>query len=197
LVWATIAIAVPTAALVVVAWFQWCTSEKTDQTLRAGERAFVFVRHQGSQWTAAKTMSNQIVRSFIVEWENSGNSQTKNLTVDLYCIPPQAFVTANPIGILDKPTLTADRLLGPKQTIWGGVCNYTVDQLNLAKDKGYHLYVGAKANYFDIFDARHVTEYCIEITNISGQFEDMSVIPQGDLNNCGRNCADSECDKTD
>jgi hypothetical protein len=87
------------------------------------------------------------------------------------------------------------RLLGPKQTTWAGTCNYTLEQLNEVKNDGYHLYIASRADYYDIFDEHHVTEYCEELVNLTGNFEDINTIPQADLTACGRNCADKECDK--
>jgi hypothetical protein len=100
------------------------------------------------------------------------------------------------MGILD-PAIRVQRLLGPKQTTWGGTCIYSADQLDLVKNSGYHLYIGSTADYSDIFDKHHYTESCIEVVGLSKEekFEDIKVMPKGNLINCGRNCADKECDK--
>jgi hypothetical protein len=47
---------------------------KTDGTLRAGQRAFVFVKFSDSHWTKGRPSGNDMVRSFYIEWENNGNS---------------------------------------------------------------------------------------------------------------------------
>jgi hypothetical protein len=79
--------------------------------------------------------------------------------------------------------------------MWGGTCNYSTSLLKLARDNGYHLYIVSTADYFDIFDARHKTEMCVEFINIAGDFDNLEASPRMGLNNCGRNCADKECDK--
>jgi hypothetical protein len=104
---------------------------------------------------------------------------------------------ANPITLLPNPTLDVQRLLGPKQTTRGAACIYSAEQLDMIRDSGYHLYIVSTADYFDIFDKHHYTETCFELLNFSkdDKFEDVNVSPRGDVNNCGRNCADNECDK--
>jgi hypothetical protein len=98
-------------------------------------------------------------------------------------------------------------VLGPKQTTWGDQCNYSDADLDRVKDKGYHLYIAAVVDYFDIFDAHHRTEACLEVINLNGtyvrittpptgSFKDVDMLPQAQLNaSCERNCADKECDK--
>jgi hypothetical protein len=63
------------------------------------------------------------------------------------------------------------------------------------RDNGYHLYIAAVAEYFDIFDALHRTEACFELIDIAGKLEDVNIVPGNSYINCGRNCADKECDK--
>jgi hypothetical protein len=188
-------LALATMALVYVSDLQWRTLDKTDETWRAGERAFVFLTHNGAGWQQAKMIDGEIVRLFPVVWENSGNSPTRNLVVELYCLPLWPLTTGNPTTLPTKPTLREKRLLGPKQTIWGGACNYPTSLLNLVKANGYHLYIAATADYYDIFDKHHWTEACFELINLSGTFEDLNVFPAHGINNCGRNCADEECEK--
>jgi hypothetical protein len=184
-----------TGILCIVGLLQWCTLEKTDDTMRAGGRAFVFVKQSPGQWTTPRKIGNEIVHSWHIEWENSGNSQTKELILELYCVRPQKTSVADPISAYGKPTVTTQMSLGPKQTTWGGVCNYRAGELESIRTNEMHLYIGARATYFDIFDAPHVTEYCTEIIDLTGTFDDLSQRPDNRLRNCVmRNCADKECD---
>jgi hypothetical protein len=162
----TCVLAIATIGLTIVSFLQWRTLDKTDETFRAGERAFVFVTHNGAQWQPAKTINGEIFRVFPVVWENSGNSPTSRLTFELHCPEIQQSVAQNPMQLPSGPS-SVHKLLGPKQSIWAGVCGYSVQQLNLVRDNGYHLYIASTADYYDIFDAHHR----------------------------GRNCADKECDK--
>lgn len=66
--------AVATALLVLVAFLQWETLEKTDQTNREINRAFV----KGASLNISDVLLN---RFFTVVLENSGNTQAKNMEV--------------------------------------------------------------------------------------------------------------------
>jgi hypothetical protein len=193
-------LALATFGLVYVSWLQQRTLDQTDETMRAGERAFVFLKLPGDGWQKAQITNGITMRTLPVTWENSGNSPTRDLIVKLYCLPPLLTTVANPIAVASKPSLEVDLLLGSKQTAWGGACNYPAAVLDVVKDDGFHLYIAAVAHYFDIFDAPHKTEACFEVINLTGtttgSFEDANIIPQWQFTtSCGRNCADKECDK--
>jgi hypothetical protein len=211
----TFVLALATLALVIVSSLQWRTldqqahtMDRTDETMRAGERAFVFLKLPGDGWQKAQITNGRTMRTLPVTWENSGNSPARDLVVKLYCVPPQPNAVKNPITVPGQPPLDVRLLLGPKQTTWGGACNYPAAALDLIKDKGYHLYIAAVADYFDIFDAPHRTEACFEVINFTGtygniakaptgSFEDVDMIPQWQFTtSCGRNCADKECDRS-
>jgi hypothetical protein len=172
----TCVLAIATIGLTIVSFLQWRTLEKTDETWRAGERAFVFVTHNIAGWQQAKVVNGIINRTYPTVWENSGNSPTRDLVVELYCPEVQQSVVpkANGLG----------------RSVWLQCCR--VDPRSRQWD---HLYIAAVADYFDIFDAHHRTETCFEIFNLSGNLADLTVVPQYDFSNCGRNCADKECDK--
>jgi hypothetical protein len=202
----TAVLAFATVILAFVAFLQWRTldqqartMERTDGTIRTGERAFVFLKLPGDGWQKAHIANGITMRTLPVTWENSGYSPTRDLVVKLYCVPPQLNAVKNPITVLGQPPLEVRLLLGPKQTTWGGGCNYTAAGLDLVKDKGYHLYIAAVADYFDIFDEPHKTEACFEVINLTGtyvniakaptgSFEDVDIIPQWQFTtSCGRN----------
>jgi hypothetical protein len=169
----TAVLASATAFLAFVSILQWRTldqqartMERTDETWRAGERAFVFLKLPGDGWQKAQITNGGItMRTLPVTWENSGNSPTRDLVVKLYCVPPQQNAVKNPITVPGQPPLEVRLLLGSKQTTWGGACNYSAAALDLVKDKGYHLYMATVVDYFDIFDAPHKTEACFEVIN--------------------------------
>jgi cytochrome bd-type quinol oxidase subunit 2 len=81
----TCLLAIATIGLVIVSFLQWRTLDKTDETFRAGERAFVFVTHNAAEWQPAQMINGQIVRFYPVVWENSGNSPTRDLTLEMHC----------------------------------------------------------------------------------------------------------------
>ncbi len=179
----------------IIAFLQWRTLEKTDQTWKAGERAFVFARVDKAGWQPAEKIGNQVVRGFFVPIENSGNSPTKDLVVSLYCPRPTAFDVIDPITAKATPTVVSPRLLGPKQLQWAGVCNYTASELQSVRGDKLSLFVAFRADYYDIFDAHHVTEFCQTLMNfIEGDFQQLSFIPNSNFVPCkAHNCADDEC----
>jgi hypothetical protein len=199
----TAVLAFATAVLAFVSVLQWRTldqqariMDRTDETFRAGERAFVFPAPNNVGFLpATKTADGKINRWYPSVWENSGNSPTVNLVINTYCLKPLIFAEANPIKVLPNPSANVQRLLGPKQKTQGGECSYTDAQLSQVRDSGYHLYTATSADYFDIFGKHHYTETCFELGGFSkdAKFEDATVNPTFDIKNCGRNCADKEC----
>jgi hypothetical protein len=185
-----------TAILAVVAGLQWHTLDKTDATLRAGQRAFVFVKTPGN-WTVAKMVGDEARRAYFVELGNNGNSQTKNLTFSLYCPRPNVFERIDPITANKKPEVVAPRMLGPKQTIGAGICSYGASELERVRSGSVPLFIALRVIYNDIFDNFHVTEYCAILGNFGdGDFKALATIPTNDTIPCDvHNCADDECKK--
>ncbi len=184
-----------TGVLAILAFAQWYTLEKTDDTLRAGERAFVFVKQEPNSWTVARKVGDEVTRTFGVIWENNGNSQTRDMKITLWCPRPSIFETVDPITA-GKPPVFSDvaRLLGPKQYVWGGVCNYSATELEDIKAKKLPWFVAARATYYDIFGKWHRTEYCTVIFNIEGDFKNVNAVRTNDMIGCAaHNCADNEC----
>jgi hypothetical protein len=186
-------LAIATIGLAFVSFLQWRTLDKTDETFRAGERAFVFVKQ--IIWGQAQMKDGMAYRSVAPEWENNGNSQTKGLIVELNCPRPTWLTDDNPMRISDGNFGTTPRLIGPRQTTAEGSCKYSADELKTVQHNGKHLYIAGKATYDDIFDKPHVTEYCVEIVNVIGDVSAADVTPYNDTQICGRNCADEECKK--
>ena len=78
LVWTTIGIVLATGVSCGVAYLQWHTLEKTDRTLRAGERAFVYleavpISQVGDSWY------------FMPVAANNGTTQTVEFTYIASC----------------------------------------------------------------------------------------------------------------
>jgi hypothetical protein len=180
------------AATVISAGILW----KTDQTLRAGQRAFVFVKFSDSHWSQGWTVGNDTLREYYIEWENNGNSQTKDLKVSLFCPRPNAFDKEDPITSNKTPAVATPRLLGPKQSVWGGVCYYLASELESIKAQRLPMFVAARATYRDIFDESHITEYCVQITDLDGDFKTVGGRITNYSHGCAApNCADEECRK--
>jgi hypothetical protein len=161
---------------------------------RAGRQ--VFVRQLPAiQWEAAQIVDGNIVtRRAWIEWENSGNSKTRDLIIYLNCPRPQSAESPNPMTIIDRNFGSSARLLGPKQNIAGGVCTYTAENSNLRNLIGSTCMLLPRLLQ-RYFDEPHVTEYCGEIVSILGDMSDIGVTPKNAMQICGRNCADNECNK--
>jgi hypothetical protein len=191
-----------TIALAVLAYYQWCTLENSDQTLKetldatkASQRAFVYVRTLPNSWLGTELAGTTIKRRYTVELENSGNTQTKNLVVSLYCPHPRPEVKEDPITANGNP-LVRSRLLGPKQTVWAGVCEYPTEELEDVRDNKTDMFIAMIARYDDIFNKPHVTEYCVKIVNLNGDFKNAGETPKNNLAACEKHmCADDECAK--
>lgn len=105
----TALLAVATVALAFVAGLQWDTLEKTDHTLRAGQRAFVFLN--------GITMTEHPVQPTGYEWyftasiENNGSTQTKGLFHRLSCVQrPSISEIWAPLPFLDQSKSMAQEL---------------------------------------------------------------------------------------
>jgi hypothetical protein len=94
-------LAVATLLLVVVGWLQYSTLEKTDKTLRAGQRSFVFLKEVKPYQLGSGDHTEWY---FLLTWENNGTTQTRNLTIKVSCERPYDF------------KYQFSTALGPKQT---------------------------------------------------------------------------------
>jgi hypothetical protein len=167
---------------VVVLVLQLCVLKQNDETVRAGQRAFVFFQkldvHQiqttpnGSQWY------------FILIWENNGSTQTKDLTIKLACERPFDFSKIKPWVLV----------LGPKQGGGAGACasdSERLEQIHTSKDA---LHVAGVAVYKDIFGEPHVSKFCRDIT-IHNDPRPIGISIQSTAGLCADlpDCADKEC----
>ncbi len=185
IVWATIGIVFATVFTGGVGYLQYLTLEKTDQTLRAGQRAFVFL--EGIHMTQHAVLPNGYSWYFVASLQNNGTTQTKNLVTRLTCkINPQH----SDIG-------TSHSLLGPKQIDGAGACTWSADQLAQIWQNQSHIFMAGDAVYYDVFDDRHITRFCRDITIQSdprignGTLQQVTgVCPDWP------DCADKECEQS-
>jgi hypothetical protein len=187
---ATIAIAVLTYYLAIYANGQEKILHQQIADARATQRAFVYVK--GWQ-TECHAIGKEIICLVGPEWENSGNTPTQTMDIELSCHhgPPDA---PDPT-LLPAPNATrAHRLLGPKQTTAGGACKLGEGDIRDARKGAYEFYMFARATYTDVFDRSygHVTEYCAEFTDYiwEPKTRDLSLFSRP----CAtHNCADEQC----
>lgn len=147
-------------ATVIVLFLQYDTLDKTDHTLREGQRAFVFFRELARGQTVEKDQST--IWTFIPNLENNGNTQTKKALIGISC--EKSGIQKFYDGYL-KPD--GPRVFGPKQIIGAGGCSWTstfLDQQRLSRTPSY---IGGVVEYEDIFGGRHVTKYCRQLYVLS------------------------------
>lgn len=187
--------ALATAALVLVGFIQAWILCQTDETNRLTNRAFVYVSRP--TWVGIVQGRNEVSWIVSPEWHNSGNTPARFLDVEANC-PSSERPLADP---WDRNALAhngdAKPVLGPKQTTPGVVCRIPVQYAKDAQQGKRHIYFTASAQYRDIFGSQmRVTEYCIEMVGLSGNFDD----PKSTISFLGipckqHNCADEECSR--
>jgi hypothetical protein len=159
----------------VVLYGQWRTFEKTDKTLRIGERAFVYSPSMIFLKYIASSPNNWYI---IPQAENNGSTQTVNMTYALIC---------NQIS--SKATIS----LGPKQVSGIGGCLYNLYDL-------WHTQKPARVSgiifYKDVFMQSHVSKFC---RNFFIQADPTQARISADLSHTyetcpdAPDCSDNEC----
>jgi hypothetical protein len=88
--------------------------------------------------------------------------------------------------------------IGPKQTKFGGNCEFSVEDFKRIQNDQKTQYIIGQASYTDIYGDRHITRYCERIYLIKGNLG--TADPKIEVANvpCIRhNCSDEECGKED
>jgi hypothetical protein len=186
---------ISTIALAFVAWLQWRTFEKTDETFRAGERAFVISSELLVEPIKSKdgTILRWLISPII---ENDGNSST----VDAEIV---TGVNVSPSGTVDNALEPVNRdldqknsrhfVLGPKSksSKITPPMHFTSQSLPMLRSGNPRMFVIGQISYVDVFEAPHITKYCYRVWAYP---EDVG-IPDITYSLCtGRsNCTDQEC----
>jgi hypothetical protein len=215
---ATVVIAIATIAAALIGYYQWRALRSTDEAthIAAGaarssattahdalvkaQRPFVY---QKSVWYRAFIKDGQKLWRGIVEWENSGLTPTKVANFELDCPFIRAGnAIADPYALkkLSRITKKATRvsaILAPRQTKFGGQCEFTAEELVNAQQGITTQYIVGQVSYIDIFGVSHITRYCEYLYHIGGDVSGFGNIEVSG-NSCIRhNCADEECEKED
>lgn len=176
--WLTAALVVTSVLSIVVLYSQWRTFEKTDRTLREGERAFVYITGVNFfRFPAGGANAWYIVP----EATNNGTTQTVNMTYNLGC---NTIVTAN-----------VKISFGPKEASGIGGCLF-----DLAAVWRRHEFarISGMIFYQDVFSRSHVTIFC---RNVTIQADPAQARNMGDLSQTTEfcpdvlDCSDKECDQ--
>ena len=183
--------------------------------LTSTQRAFVFLKDIKFRQTRDPGDYSIIAWQFFPQWENSGGTATKNLTISVGARIIHAQLSSNHIPnnfdysyVIDnipkdmevsytniRPLKDIPLMIGPKAEITSQQLNLTT-QMNMIRfiiDGPVYFFLWGEAKYNDIFDGtpQHCTRFCVELhfTNQSGeQTPLMSFSYYGNYN-----CADEDC----
>jgi hypothetical protein len=191
-----------TVALVWVAALQWETLEKTDKTVRSGQRGFAYVK---SVWWRPYIRNDKLVWWGLLEWENSGNTPIQPVFIELNCpsVEGGGELVGDPYAILRLPSVAARTShisvqIGPKQTKFGGQCEFSVEDFQRIQNKLKTQYVIGQARYVDIYGESHTTRFCERIYLIKGNLSIAETSMEVASIPCVRhNCSDEECARED
>jgi len=83
------------------------------------------------------------------------------MLVDPYALKKVPFIPKDKI-------IHVSTILGPKQSKFGGQCEFTPDDLVKIQNMVATQYIIAEVTYGDIFEQSHITRFCEIIIHISG-----------------------------
>src|SRR5712692_10095440 len=150
---------------VAVLFLQFCELRKADETTRAIQRGFAYVKD--TPWGQFKK-GNDLFWRWLIQWENSGNTPIKSVNFALACptlnIPGGPNI-ADPYALKKMPNVQKNRsvisvILGPKQTSFGGQCEFPANDVVKFQNNNATQYIIGEATYTDIFEKKHITRYC-------------------------------------
>jgi hypothetical protein len=169
IVWATLGIFLATAFSVGVGYLQRETLEKTDKTLRAGQRAFVNVNDVRMEPTP-KDVDNMTYLTIGPILENSGSTAVRNGFYYLgWSISGLNNTVSPPFPIGKVESLTPAQgmpiNLGPhcKQDFILSSLGIGDGALDSVRNMDNVIYIFGRVSYTDVFKACHITEFCFTI----------------------------------
>jgi hypothetical protein len=136
----------------------------------------------------------------MVEWENCGNTPTKNLEISVYLdsmnrpvsddhvFPDYAMAKRVPIDI------------PPHRKTETGPLDMPISDMTMLQKGLEHCYIYGFAKYHDVLPGTptHITEFCVKVTQVVGDLTDIGInktIMVHYINHSKNNCYDEECDK--
>jgi hypothetical protein len=180
-------------------WRAMLDSNKINRdSFQTVQRAFVFVRVIEAQRIGDEA-------NFMITWENSGTTPTKDLHVHVSYMPLTTPLPDNfPFPDLwtpGTPHVTVNAVIGPKATTGITVGPVPISTVSQIFEHKKHLYLWGWAEYHDVFDGTpmHITRFCVEVvvvsrTPIPGQPNQFQFLLRPDTWP-KNNCYDKECEK--
>lgn len=162
----------------------------------AAQRAFIF--YVENKVTPITYDDGRQAMLITPQWQNSGDTPSKNLMYEIYCGQDSSKFDFTKKGSFRY-------MLGPKQISSGGSCTL-IPPSQFARKSGKigSFFIGGKARYFNVFDTKHprITEFCLNLpivqaySQTTGKLE-LRVGMDG-IDYCPtHNCADDECPAED
>jgi hypothetical protein len=134
---------------------------------------------------------------FAAEWRNSGNTRTKNLTIDLNCWDEATSIIDYPekFPAIPRSKKATPNFIGPQATREIGRCNLSNEYVSTIQHENRAFYFAARANYDDTLGGlHHITEICAQMTPLVGDPNRVGGITGYQATTCpALNCLDEEC----
>lgn len=131
------------------------------QAMISTQRAFVFSKD--TQFNGLAILDTNKVHHWrvAVQWENSGDTPTKNLRWHVNFIVRKELLPAD-FDFPDFGSPSIHTLLGPKASGYSAQMDLPLEQITRVANAGDHFYIWGWAEYDDVFDGtqRHRTEFC-------------------------------------
>lgn len=180
--------AITAGILIIHGWIFY----ETDETSRASNRAFVAVRDISSTAVGSAQNGNDISYNITTVWENSGNTETRDLQIGGALL--QVPVGSHPIPPLWSPSGDASSyILLPKATLPNFTLSMAGSDVNKIRDIKSFIYIFGFAKYEDAFGKHHLTLACSRLFAGQVDYTKAGASGIGGLQ-CGEyNCADKEC----
>jgi hypothetical protein len=206
--------AITAVATLIIAMFTVVLTSVTDRQARltkealiADKRAFVFSLGPSQFWNVTKE-SGEYEWHFRAQWQNSGDTPTKNMTMFAECevrtsVPPPGFD-------FDHPTVQpGTAFIAPKSSLGGGLvptpgrAAVSAQDILDAQANRKFIYMWGWAKYNDVFPGtpNHVTRFCWLLTPIgdpkafspSAKPGEAGSLSFPNVYHTEGNCADDEC----
>jgi hypothetical protein len=137
--------------------------------VRAIERAFVFLNDIPEHLvheivSVGPEMRQGRPAAFFYEpiWENSGNTATKSMTVRLNWMTRDGELPDDFAYPYERPREVM--FLGPKMRMPSSSIRISPDEIRRVGERSLHIYIWGRADYEDIFEAHHYTQFCYRLS---------------------------------
>lgn len=174
-----------TFVLIVVGLLQWCTLEKTDETSRFRDRAFINFFDPEVRYFPNYAPPRMTIN---ITAQNTGNVPARNVSIYYDCLIADKPI-ADPFKNAKFRNVPIPKFVGPKQAVGFVALDVPSDDFrNRMLKEGVHVYIVVKIDYFDGFDFINK-----RTTQMSRQFHVDSAKLHSFSFAGSHNCIDKDC----